>query len=243
MYEEATRDDRLNKICKSILAEERERKENVHELHSIVEAINERLESVERNNEVINTRYNITESFINETKLSLKVQDYQIKGTMDRIMNQVNEYMKTSTEATQSLTKKCHFLTDWSDKLQSNLNENSTRVDELSKLLHDQINKYEKVCDQLVDLSAKKCEMSDLVAYKEDQAQKERALHQQIDQIDNLTCTCNNFMEKYMPLYVQRQISDFIEYLFTDRATRWRLNWYNEIKIPLLTAGIMFDNG
>ena len=50
-------------------------------------------------------------------------------------------------------------------------------------------------------------------------------------------------MEKYLPLYVQRQLTDFLEYLFTERAIRWRINWYNEIKIPMLTSAIMFDNG
>lgn len=55
--------------------------------------------------------------------------------------------------------------------------------------------------------------------------------------------TCSNYMEKYMPLYLQRQVSDFLEYIFIDRQTRWRINWYNEVKIPMLTAAILFDNG
>lgn len=38
-------------------------------------------------------------------------------------------------------------------------------------------------------------------------------------------------------------MTDFIEYIFTDRQTKWRVNWYNEIKIPMLTAAILFDNG
>jgi len=38
-------------------------------------------------------------------------------------------------------------------------------------------------------------------------------------------------------------MTDFLEYLHTDRATRWRINWYNEVKIPMLTTGILFDNG
>lgn len=38
-------------------------------------------------------------------------------------------------------------------------------------------------------------------------------------------------------------MTDFLEYIHTERAIRWRVNWYNEIKIPMLTAGIMFDNG
>ena len=38
-------------------------------------------------------------------------------------------------------------------------------------------------------------------------------------------------------------MTDFLEYILTDRALRWRINWYNEIKIPMLTTGIIFDNG
>ena len=55
--------------------------------------------------------------------------------------------------------------------------------------------------------------------------------------------TCCNYMEKYMPLYLQRSMSDFLEYIHTDRAVRWRIGWYNEIKVPMLTAAILFDNG
>jgi hypothetical protein len=38
-------------------------------------------------------------------------------------------------------------------------------------------------------------------------------------------------------------MSDFIEYIFPERATKWRINWYNEIKVPMLTAGILTDTG
>jgi hypothetical protein len=46
-----------------------------------------------------------------------------------------------------------------------------------------------------------------------------------------------------MPLYMQRQITEFMEYLHPERAMRWRINWYNEVKIPMLTAAILFDSG
>lgn len=55
--------------------------------------------------------------------------------------------------------------------------------------------------------------------------------------------TVANYLEKYLPMYLQRQMTDFVEYLFNDRQTKWRVNWYNEIKIPMLTAAILFDNG
>lgn len=34
-----------------------------------------------------------------------------------------------------------------------------------------------------------------------------------------------------------------LEYIFTERSVRWRINWYNEVKVPMLIAGILFDNG
>ena len=46
-----------------------------------------------------------------------------------------------------------------------------------------------------------------------------------------------------MPLYLQRSMTDFMEYVHTDRAVRWRINWFNEIRVPMLTAAILFDNG
>lgn len=46
-----------------------------------------------------------------------------------------------------------------------------------------------------------------------------------------------------MPIYVQRQFSECLTYVLPDRISRWRLNWFNELKIPLLTAPILLDNG
>lgn len=68
-------------------------------------------------------------------------------------------------------------------------------------------------------------------------------LRDETDRYKAMTSTCCNYMEKYMPLYIQRQMTEFIEYLFTERAMRWRIAWYNEVKIPLLTAAILHDNG
>lgn len=38
-------------------------------------------------------------------------------------------------------------------------------------------------------------------------------------------------------------MTEFMEYLHTERSIRWRINWYNEVKIPMLTAAILFDSG
>ena len=43
---------------------------------------------------------------------------------------------------------------------------------------------------------------------------------------------------------MQRQITEALEYIHSnDRHLKWRLNWFNEVKYPMLTACILFDNG
>jgi hypothetical protein len=34
-----------------------------------------------------------------------------------------------------------------------------------------------------------------------------------------------------------------LNYVFPHRDVNWRLNWFNEVKIPLLTAVILHDDG
>ena len=31
--------------------------------------------------------------------------------------------------------------------------------------------------------------------------------------------------------------------MFTDRQVKWRVNWFNEVKIPMLTAAVLSDKG
>lgn len=39
-------------------------------------------------------------------------------------------------------------------------------------------------------------------------------------------------------------MTDFLDYLFiNDREVKWRMGWYNEIKVPMLTAAILADTG
>lgn len=43
---------------------------------------------------------------------------------------------------------------------------------------------------------------------------------------------------------MQRLVSDMLEFIYQDqKVNRFRLKWYNEVKIPMLTAGILIDNG
>lgn len=46
-----------------------------------------------------------------------------------------------------------------------------------------------------------------------------------------------------MPIYIQRQLSEVLNYILPDKLSRWRLQWFNDLKIPLLTSLILIDNG
>ena len=42
---------------------------------------------------------------------------------------------------------------------------------------------------------------------------------------------------------MQRQITHVLGYVFPQKDVTWRLNWYNEVRMPLLTSAILNDEG
>lgn len=48
------------------------------------------------------------------------------------------------------------------------------------------------------------------------------------------------FIYKYEPIFIQRQISQCLGYIFPDTAVQWRLSYFNDIKMPLLTTKLMY---
>jgi hypothetical protein len=38
-------------------------------------------------------------------------------------------------------------------------------------------------------------------------------------------------------------MTELLEFVFPESATKWRVGWFNEIKVPMLTAAILFDSG
>ena len=51
-----------------------------------------------------------------------------------------------------------------------------------------------------------------------------------------------DFIYKYEPIFIQRQISQTLLNVLEDPKLIWRLNWYNDIKMPLLTTLLMFKS-
>ena len=51
-----------------------------------------------------------------------------------------------------------------------------------------------------------------------------------------------DFVYKYEPIFIQRQISQTLQSVLEDPKLIWRLNWYNDIKMPLLTTLLMYKS-
>ena len=45
-----------------------------------------------------------------------------------------------------------------------------------------------------------------------------------------------DFVNKYEPIYIQRQITQSLQNIFPDPTSQWRINYFNDVKMPLLTT-------
>ena len=54
----------------------------------------------------------------------------------------------------------------------------------------------------------------------------------------------SNYIDKYLPMQVHREIYRCFSFIFeNNRDLRNRIDWYDEIKTPLLTSLILCDTG
>ena len=59
---------------------------------------------------------------------------------------------------------------------------------------------------------------------------------------ESKTQTMIEFIYKFEPIYIQRQITQALSYVFPDATIQWRLNWFNEIKMPVLTTLLLYKS-
>lgn len=50
------------------------------------------------------------------------------------------------------------------------------------------------------------------------------------------------FIHKYEPVYIQRQITQTLQNIMQDPNVLWRLQWFNDIKMPMLTTLLMYKS-
>ncbi len=100
-----------------------------------------------------------------------------------------------------------------------------------------------KLAERSTELESKKMDASTFDHYQKQTDHHIRKNDLDLERNQNDAKACANYLEKYMPLYIQRQMTDFLEYVFPDRQVKWRINWYNEIKVPMFTAAVLTDTG
>lgn len=59
----------------------------------------------------------------------------------------------------------------------------------------------------------------------------------------NKVLSCENYLEKYQPLFTQRQIEEVLRYVLTTNKQKYRLKKFSELKNEFLTARILADKG
>ncbi len=59
----------------------------------------------------------------------------------------------------------------------------------------------------------------------------------------NMVQGCENFLEKYQPLFTHRQISEAMDQVITSVKLKWRLKKFSENKATLLIDRILQDKG
>ena len=104
-------------------------------------------------------------------------------------------------------------------------------------------NQITKLAERSTELESKKMDASTFDHYQKQTDHHIRKNDLDLERNQNDAKACANYLEKYMPLYIQRQMTDFLEYVFPDRQVKWRINWYNEIKVPMFTAAVLTDTG
>ena len=59
----------------------------------------------------------------------------------------------------------------------------------------------------------------------------------------NSVTSCENFIEKYQPLFLQRLINEALDYVLTSQTQKARCKTYGKVKQEFYTKGILEDKG
>ena len=97
----------------------------------------------------------------------------------------------------------------------------------------------------LLDIVKLKETKTDLSIYEKEKIEMNETLEQGLRtalMAESLTKNMIDFIHKYEPIYIQRQITQTLTNVFPDPNVQWRLNWFNDIKMPMLTTLLMYKS-
>jgi hypothetical protein len=101
----------------------------------------------------------------------------------------------------------------------------------------------EKCLIDITTLQASKTDQLAFEAYIESVDTKVKAISEFTEMSRNMVQGCENYLEKYQPLFVHRQITEALDYVITNVKQKWRVKKYGESKGNFYTDKILSDDG
>ena len=140
-----------------------------------------------------------------------------------------------------------------SDRVQQNteklvqLKDQLTAVSELQTSMNDQIQQHaEKIIALNKDLYMTNENKVDKTTFKQFESETEEnylGIRQRVDNMAHDINMTGNYLQKFVPMQIQRAITHVVSFVWPQRDVAWRMNWYNELRMPMLSMALLTDEG
>ena len=140
-----------------------------------------------------------------------------------------------------------------SDRVQQNteklvqLKDQLTAVSELQTTMNDQVQQQaEKIIALNKDLYMTNENKVDKTTFKQFESETEEnylGIRQRVDNMAHDINMTGNYLQKFVPMQIQRAITHVVSFVWPQRDVAWRMNWYNELRMPMLSMALLTDEG
>ena len=176
-------------------------------------------------------------------KTSFENLSTDISTTKERIESFMNQQADNLTKYMQQGSEKMSKMEDRILKLEDKSLDQKFQIDKLMSLTtghSSQLHKNKKLIDKI------QMDVKELSESKQDMKEYQQQRHSLMKQLAASREVAMNaalsaermteFVYKFEPIYIQRTVTQALSYVFPDSTVQWRLNWFNEVKMPILTT-------
>lgn len=160
----------------------------------------------------------------------------QIEKLINTALNQVRESIKDNSKQIRELSDNQHIQLVNLEQCQHNIKELQEESGKAIKLM-------ESHTTQLRDLKLNKTDLLEFRVHLEGYKESNKDLIEFNEITRNKVLSCENYLEKYQPLFTQRQIEEVLRYVLTTAKQKYRLKKYSDLKNEFLTGKILADKG
>lgn len=151
----------------------------------------------------------------------------------------MDQFRARLTEQQSQARVAAEKLVDHHKRLVSQL----TSIEELERLAKHRGNQLETSLIDIGALQQSKTDQAAFLAYVHNIDAKLKQVTEYTELSRNMVIGCENYLEKYQPLFTHRQISDALDQVVTSVKQKWRLKKFSEKQATLLIERILQDKG